>query len=217
MPLNTRFLIVLSALVLSFGAQANNRQMNIMDFSLYIPWDYSKDLNTKNGSSAEIEGNHGFGLGMGYSWSDSISTRFDLQWNHRDYSGIQVSDGPLKIEQPYRSRLDSIHMDLGVDWYLIKNRPWTPFLSASVGWNFYDSNIPAGPGDCWWDPILGPVCVQSTYTEDTWSTGLAGGLRFDIGDRYFTRILYGERFINMDNINGTTNFRYSRVEFGWSY
>ncbi|WP_096087049.1 outer membrane beta-barrel protein [Agaribacterium haliotis] len=219
-----RQLLALSlALVLSAASHANNRQLNNIDFAFVVPWDYSTDIDFENNTDAAIEGNHGFGLAFGYSWSDQLSTRFDVIWNHQDYSGTRIYDKDgIPTPEKIRSRLDSIRLDLGADYYLTTGKSWAPFIGATVGWDFLDSNIPKGDPNigCWWDPIWGWMCqgYQNTYTETAWHLGWNAGFRFDLGSRYFARILYGERYLDLNKAEDSyVKFPTSRFELGWSY
>jgi len=49
--------------------------------------------------------------------------------------------------------LDSFSASVGGEYYL-NSCQLKPFLSANIGWNRIDTNIPSGLPDtvCWWDP-----------------------------------------------------------------
>lgn len=216
-----KLLAVLTGLVLACSTQANNRQIHNFDFALLFPYDYSTDIDFNGPADADIQGNHGFGLGLGYTWNDQITTRFDMTSNHRRYTATRVADDDSGDKENYRSRLDSVHLQLGLDYYFVQNRPWAPFVGVTAGWDFFDTNIPSGPPSdyCWWDPWWGYICGRSqpTYTETAWQLGWNAGMRFDLGRRHFARILYGERHTDINTADRNARFAYSRIELGWSY
>ena len=47
--------------------------------------------------------------------------------------------------------------------------------------------------------------------------GWSAGLRVDLGRRHFARLVYGERYVDIDTADGLAKFRTSRIEFGWAY
>ena len=214
-------MIFLSTGLISLNSLADNRQMEALEFSFLVPYEYSEKIDFDGGSSIDMQGNHGFGFGIGYHWNKHLSTRFDTTWNYNDYKGTRVLDTDPAEEKQFTSRLDTIHLDLGADWYLPIDKPILPFIGVNLGWDFFDTNVPTGPSDtiCWWDPWWGYMCSssQNTYTEDAWHFGWSTGFRLDLGRRHFARWTYGERYTDIDTADGNAKLRTSRIEFGWTY
>jgi hypothetical protein len=96
----------------------------------------------------------------------------------------------------------------------------TPFLRASFGWTWVDSNIPSGPpvGGCWWDPWYGYICTSSqpTYASTDFAYGAAAGVRGEIGHAVYLEASYNVLWVDT-NRAGTQSMDGARVTFGWMF
>ena len=206
---------------LSANAQTNNRQSGTTEVSLIIPYSYSETIDFEGGASADIDGDHGFGIGFAYNIKHNLATKVDFVWHSRNYAATRVLDDGDNTTERYAGRLDDFNLRIGADYYLTSGRI-APFINGNAGWTFVDSNIPSGPPSsvCWWDPWLGYICSSSvpTHTDSSWFYGAGLGLRIDLGRSNFAKITYLETWV--DDLNHTTDlpgFSSVRFEFGFSY
>lgn len=208
-------------LSVSLFSHASNRQEGGFDFSIYIPYAHSETIDFKGGASADIKDDIGFGLALAYNANEYLAARFDLNWTYRDYKGKRIINEDQTNEYNINSRLDTVRLSLGGDYYFLGDTNISPFLSASIGWETVDSNIPSAPPStgCWWDPWWGYICqgYQPTHRDSNWFYNAGIGVRIPISTNNFARIGYYENRSSMSNVEGTPRFAETRLEFGWSY
>jgi hypothetical protein len=92
----------------------------------------------------------------------------------------------------------------------------TPFVRGSLGFTWVDTNIPAGPGFCWWDPWWGYICDQPTVEDTSFSYGAAAGVRADINERFFIEGSYQILWLDLDR-GDTPSLDGWRLNIGWMH
>jgi len=94
--------------------------------------------------------------------------------------------------------------------YQVLSGPVTPFVKGGLGYYYFDTGIPSGPpgGYCWWDYWWGYVCegYVPTHTETSFSLNAGAGLRWDINDRFFLKVLGGLTWVDMSRGAGWPRF-----------
>lgn len=146
-----------------------------------------------NGGDAEFSDTGFGGFGIGYNITDHFGVNFEMAFGGSD----------LRVETPYGSVTSDTTMNSGrinLDYNLL-NGPITPFVTAGLGWFYFDTEVPSGPPQavCWWDYYYwGYVCgyVQPIYDEFDFTMNAGGGLRWDINDHLFLKAFAGVNWIN---------------------
>jgi outer membrane protein W len=187
----------------AFGGDREGR------WDLYIPINYisSTSLEGPNGSSVDINGDLGFGLGFGYYLTDNFQLGGLFTYASSNYSAkVVLEDYSIK---KYSNRLDSSTIAMTGTYYFLKGN-FTPFVNGSVGYTFVDTNITTGPpsGSCWWDPWWGWVCSSSvpTKTESEFNYGAGVGMRFDLNQHFGFKFSYNKSWFDIGSLSGTPDF-----------
>ena len=118
---------------------------------------------SSQGTSVKINDDLGWGFGFGYHLNKMFMVGVDLTWLSANYdarrSRLTSTATRLRTIRSTSGNADAANMQF-VGQYNILGGRVTPFLRASLGWSWIDSNIPSGPsqGVCWWDPWYGYIC-----------------------------------------------------------
>lgn len=136
------------------------------------------------------------GMGLGFSINDHWGLNAEFMFGASDYQA-SWQDSYLRGEMLMTSG------KFNVDYYILAGR-FTPFVTAGLGYFYFDTGIPSGPPDyyCWWDYWWGGyVCTGyvPTYTELDFTLNAGGGFRWDISDRFFLKAFAGATWVNMEN------------------
>jgi len=175
----------------------------------------SKDIEFDGGAEARLNEEWMFGFGVGYNFDEHWALDFDLNWNDVGYSGTRVLDDN-STEQVSGTLFTNSMMFTGI--YHFSAKRFTPFVGASAGWTFVDSNIASGPPEtiCWYDPFWGYICntIQPTFTTTEFTYGASAGFRFDVKDNLFLRLSAGKKWIDFSRANSTPSFTSFRFDIG---
>jgi opacity protein-like surface antigen len=179
---------------------------------------FSENVSFPGGTSINTEDDLGFAIGFGQNFNQHFLWSGEFAWSTVDYDGTLVSAEVPAIEsRKISGELEVASFSTSATWHF-RPGPLTPYASATLGWNFIDSNIAAGPPQigCWWDPWYGQICapVQETLSDDSFSYGLGLGIRWDFSYAGFMRFGYQHSWIDIANANGTPQFGGVRLEFG---
>ena len=174
-------------------------------------------------TSVDVNDDLGWGFGFGYNLNERFMVGADFTWlsanfnasTATDFDGDGVPDDSVDLG----GTLDAANLQFVGQWNILKGRI-TPFLRASFGWTWIDSNIPSGPatGTCWWDPWWGYVCNtwQPTYEATAFAYGAAAGLRAEIGQRFYLEGSYNVLWVDFDKA-GTQDQDGARITMGWVF
>ena len=128
-------------------------------------------------------------------------------------AGLEVS----MYMPPSETSRDVASIGATLTFHLLEG-PLTPFATASLGWTWIDTNIATGPPElgCWWDPWWGQICtpIVDTASDDSASYGIGLGVRWDFGPGAFARVAYEQRYLDIQNANGTPDFGSVRFDIG---
>jgi hypothetical protein len=175
------------------------------------------------GSSVDMNDDVGWGFGFGYHLDNRFLVGADFTWlsaNYdahiaTDFDNDQIPDDSVDIS----GTLDAANMQFYGQWNILKGR-FTPFLRASLGWTWVDSNIPSGPatGTCWWDPWYGYICNtwQPTFEDTSFAYGAAAGFRAELTERFFLEGSYSVLWVDF-NRGGTQSLDGVRLNAGWTF
>lgn len=185
------------------------------EFSFQTQYLDSIDINFDGGAQAALNEAWNWGFGIGYNFDEHWAIDLDINWNDAGYSGTRIDDSG--DPQTVSGTLNTNSM-LVTGIYNFSEKRFTPFVSASLGWTFVDTNIPTGPPQtsCWWDPWWGYICSNyiPTRTSTELTYGATAGLRFDVRDNVFLRISAGKKWIDFDNTGSTPDFTTYRFDIG---
>lgn len=191
---------------------------------LDIVYQNSSDWDFDGGTTAEIDSDTNFLLGLGYHLNDNLELGGNMTFGRTDYdadlatdvNGDGTSDGFVGVRGEYES------------WSLLFDATWnfmpgdfTPFVSATAGWSWVDTNIATGPPQtgCWWDPWWGYVCAnfQDTKSLDGLTYGFDVGARYDFSDTVSVRGSYRMMWVDLNNASGTPDMDGFRLGIGWRF
>jgi opacity protein-like surface antigen len=221
----TMFLALGTLLVLGapLAAAADVERAERWQFSFPITFTSGSNYDSEEGTSIDVSDDVGFGFGFGYHLQEKILLGMEFTWldaNYdahvaTDFDGDQIPDDSIDVA----GTLDATNMQFFGQYNFMAKR-FTPFVRASFGWTWVDSNIPSGPteGVCWWDPWFGYICDtwQPTFSDTAFSYGVGAGVRFELTDRFFVEGSYNILWIDFDKA-GNTDFDGFRLNMGWMF
>jgi len=173
------------------------------------------DETSEGGSALDIDSTAGWGINIGWNWTAKWNFSYRFLMTKPSYLATLILEDPDALPVVLDNKLSKTSHQLNAT-YNFRDKPFTPFVSAGIGWTKLDSNIPTGGADvgCWWDPWWGYICFADWKTFETseFSYNLGLGLRWDINNAIFTRAAYSREFLKLDN--GTLNFDMAILELG---
>jgi hypothetical protein len=187
--------------------------------SLIPSYTNAQSIQFEGGAVADISAHSGFGVGIGYNFSDYLELDFDIGSANGNYTGTRILDDGSSTRDKYNGSMYTSHMNLGLSYNFMAAR-FTPFVKGNLGLTYVDSGIPTGNYGtiCWWDPWWGYYCgpYAQTYTASELSYGADLGLRFDITGKVFVKGSAGKSYIDFDS-SGTTDFTVYKFILGFSF
>jgi opacity protein-like surface antigen len=173
----------------------------------------------QQGSSLEIEDDWGFGINIGYNFTNHWALSFDMSFLRPRYNATLVGENPGDPPETFSHEMD-MFSGLVKGTYNILNGPVTPFIDLSAGFTYIDSNVADRPPTtgCWWDPWWGYVCqtFTSTYSDTRFNYGGGFGVRWDINRDLFLRASYSIMVIDLGSSSDPT-FDVGSLAIGWSF
>lgn len=178
----------------------------------------SINIGFEGGAEANFNDDVGWAVGLGYNYTEHWAFNFDFSWNNVDYAGTRIDS--IGNPQTVSGSIFTSSTSFGGIYHFSAKR-FTPFIGASMGWTYIDTNIPNGVPQtiCWYDPWWGYICDTSvpTKTSTSFSYGTMLGLRFDITEDVFLRGSVGKQWIDYDNTTGTPDFTSYRFDIGFMF
>ena len=186
---------------------------------LDIVYNNSSDWDFAGGTTAEIDSDTSFLIGFGYHLNDNLELGGNFTFGQTDYTADIVGDEPGEIFG-VRGEYESTSLLFDATWNFLPGA-FSPFVSASAGWAWVDTNIATGPPQtgCWWDPWWGYVCstFQDTKSLDGFSYGFDVGARYDFSDTLAAHASYRMMWVDLDNASGTPDIDGFRLGIGWKF
>lgn len=183
--------------------------------SVILAYQKGMDETSEGGSALEMDNTAGWGINIGWNWTAKWNFSYRLLLTKPNYLATLVLEDPDALPLMLDNKMSKTSHQLNAT-YNFREKAFTPFVSAGIGWTKLDSNIITGPPStgCWWDPWWGYICFADwdTFASSEFTYNLGLGLRWDINNAIFTRAAYNREFIKLDN--GTLNFDVAILEVG---
>ncbi len=204
-------------------AQSADRE-GTWETRLDIVYQNSSDWDFNGGTTAEIDSDTSFLVGFAYHLNDNLELGGNITFGQTDYSadiaGDVNNDEVPDTVFPVRGEYESTSLLFDATWNFLPGA-FSPFLSASAGWSWVDTNIATGPPQtgCWWDPWWGYVCTtfQDTKSLDGFAYGFDAGARYDFSDTFAVHASYRMMWVDLDNADGTPDIDGFRLGIGWKF
>lgn len=210
--------VFLSMCITTVQADSAYRQQGY-EFSFQPQYVYGETIKYDGGAQAEIQSDVGFGFSLAYNYSNQVAFRGDFSWNSANYNALRIFEDGSPSET-YGGLLETVSLMFGGDYYFL-DKAITPYIGGSLGWTFFDTNIPSGPpsSTCWYDPWYGYICSTSspTITETEFSYGLGLGVRAELGANVFVRLGFYDKWTDFNNARDTTKIGAMRIDIGMKF
>ena len=214
-------LILLSTLMLSATAAAQNDREDMWEFGLIYNNQSSETLVGQDGmgSAINIDDDDGWGLSIAYNFTNKLALGADFILSSPRYTAALIPDDGIGIPETISHKMDLFTYNIKGTWNVLDG-PVTPYLDAFYGWTNIDSNIADQPPitGCWWT-WYGYVCdtFYSTYSKTRNSYGGSAGLRWDTSNGWTLKASYGFLEIDTKNAADTANLEVYRLDLAWLF
>lgn len=176
---------------------SRSQRVEMYGFGHYLD---GADVDFGGGGRVEFDATGMGGFGIGYNLNSHFNLHVELGFGSQDYNAT-VNTG-TNFVGIYGDTF-SQYTKFGLEYTVLKG-PVSPFLSAGIGYFYFDTGIPTGPAylvcwpDYWW---WGYYCeyYQETYTETDLLLSASGGLRADLNDWVFFKLFAGALFIDYED------------------
>lgn len=175
--------------------------------------------NGPNGNVNVKMGNTGLGgFGVAFHFNQFISLRGDFMFGNATFNANVPTEtgGTLGISQNAFIQTGRVNVD-----YNMINRRLTPILTAGIGYQYLETELPNAPPAtvCFWDPWFGWVCQTGQAiaweTDFTWNVG--GGFRWNITDNFFIKAIGGANWLEYSGSHGMTTQLEGIFSIGWTF
>jgi len=217
-----RTIILVSALMLSATAAAQNDRSDMWEFGVIYNNQSSESIVGKEGqgSAIAIDDDDGWGLSFAYNFDNRFALGADFIWSSPRYTAVLIPEGILPAPEVINHKMDLFTYNIKGTWNILEG-PVTPYLDAFYGWTNIDSNIADQPPitGCWWDPWWGYVCdtFYSTYSKTRNSYGGSAGIRWDTGNGWTLKASYGILEIDTSKATAKANLEVYRLDLAWLF
>jgi len=210
--------VIMLVALISSSANADikdSERENLWEMYFYTTWVNGQEIDFENNKQLDVNGDLGWGLGLGYNLNEHVELGFTFGHNSSSFTAYGYDENDEKISES--GTLDKGKIFFNAT-YNILPKTLTPFITGGFGWTIIDSNIAIG-GDpnCWIDPYYGLQCSNATYTDTSFSYNVGLGVRWDVTDTthpFFLKGSINNYWVNMDNAQGTPSFIVGRFDMG---
>jgi len=187
------------ALALPSPVQAQGRERaGSLEFILPIILTPSTHFNGQGGSSADLNSNLGFGLGMNYNVNNHFQVGGLFSWSYRNYTANIVDTNGVTTKAT--GTLSASTIGLNATYFLMPSGT-SPYVTGGFGSTFVDTNIPNGlpATGCWYDPWYGYICntYVPTKTQTALSYQAGAGMRFELNRTFSVQGSYNRMWIDL--------------------
>jgi len=169
----------------------------------------------EGGATARNDGGAGVSLTVTHNLSDYFAFGLEGSLSTFNYRATATgSAGSFQTDGDMEAGALKAH----VTWHLLA-RPLTPFLTASAGVMFLDTNLDSDPpaNACWTYPWYGEVCSDKAPTNALarLTYGVGAGLRYELPRKQgFVRALLGAEWIDFREALSPVGYVTLRADFG---
>ncbi|HET7537277.1 MAG TPA: outer membrane beta-barrel protein [Candidatus Didemnitutus sp.] len=153
-----------------------------------------------------------WGLGFAYNLTDQFTVRAEFTFGNPDYKMTYRNSTLSGTAYVHTGRVNA-------DYNFMKTAV-TPFVSAGLGYTYFDTGVPSGPPgyNIWWDYWWGPIVVvsQPTYSDTYFSYNAAAGVRWDPNDRTALRLALSGNWTDYGRV-GTLLATELNLSFSWKF
>ena len=214
----TLSLILLSVVSTNAQAAFNDSRVKKWEFFLAPQVINSKALQFEHGGEANISKRSSLAFGFGYNLNSNIELGGRFSSSSSSMSGTIIKDDGEDTAVPFTSNLytSSINFDFT---YNILSGPFTPYVTANLGYTYLDSGIPTGnigTGCGWYFGwyYCGPVAQTFTTSEFNYGAGL--GLRYDFNRKLYIKGGVSKNIIDINSTN-TPDFTIYQFIIGFMF
>ena len=177
-----------------------------------------RDYRFEGGASARNDGGVGVALSVAHNLNNYFAVGLEGSLSTFNYRAtVTGSAGSFETD----GKMETGALKAHVTWNLLA-RPLTPFLTASGGVMFLDTDLGGEPpaNACWVYPWYGEVCSDKTpstaLTRLTY--GLGAGLRYDLPRKQgYLRAMAGAEWIDFREALSPVGYFVLRADFGISF
>ena len=210
---------------LSPAAAADSERAETWQF--YIPVSYisGESFQGESLTSVDLAGDTGFGFAFGYNFNERWFLGFEITFMDMNFDATIAQDNGMAPDMMpdelvnLSGSFDSSSLQFTGQFNFL-DKAITPFIRASLGSTYIDSNIPSAPatGTCWWHPWWGYICNswQPTYDDTSFSYGAGIGVRADVGERFYLEASANQMRIDFDS-SEEPEFTGYRLNMGWLF
>ena len=214
-------LVFFGSFILLTSAQASEaRRPYTTESSFRLNYSEAERFDGPNGSYLDVKSDTGFGFSYMYNQSKHWAFGGSFDWIRPSYEAFVKADNPANDDFSVRTKLDIFSLNFDAVYYLL-DKPFTPFVTGSLGWTNIDTNIVNGPAYnyCWWDYWGGYYCTtyRPTKAESGLSYRLGLGLRWDYSRDWAIKGTYQWSQVDIDVAGDDPTFNNWRVEFVYKF
>jgi opacity protein-like surface antigen len=216
----TRIVAVAAGCLVSTGvlAQGESDRAGKVDSSFILGHIASESISGSQGATADIDSATAWGINIAYNFTNRWALGLDFTASDPDYTVHTTpaagNPGP-GFERTGDLRVSTTNL---TGTYYFSPSHLAPFVNASIGRTWVDTNIPAGPPTnvCWYDPWWGYYCGPTipTKSDSYWGYGAGVGLRWDSQGPFFVRALVNQQWLDVGGNVGTPSFTQYRLDLG---
>jgi opacity protein-like surface antigen len=180
----------------------------------------ARNLGFDGGTTAKINDTWGFAFQIGYNFNAHWNLAGIFSWSQPDYQAVvQPAAGTLGGPRSISGSIQTNTFGLNLTYNILKG-PLTPYVEGNVSGTYINTDIAAGPPvvGCYWDPWFGQICgvTQPTKSDTYFSTGIGGGLRWDINKYVLLRGGVRYQWIDLSN-TGVPGFTIFKIDIGFKF
>jgi opacity protein-like surface antigen len=202
------------------SAQSRDTRGPGWEFSFDVIYQDGSNMSFDGGTTASLHDDWGLTISAAYRFNERLEAGFGLDWQTVSYDAHLQSATLPGLNIGVNGDLEAFTPRGWLNYNFIQG-PFTPFVTAGIGWAFVDTNIPNSRVEvgCWWDPWYGQICTpyQSTKSIDSFVYHFGVGVRWDIGPGYSMRLAYEKHWFDYGHANGTPDFDQLRLGLVFRY
>ncbi|MEE2730409.1 MAG: outer membrane beta-barrel protein [Pseudomonadota bacterium] len=185
------------------------------EFSFNLNYLESDTFDGPNGSYLDMSDDVGLGFAYLYNYNAHWAFGGSINWATPNYKAFVKAEAGAE-DFTYKNELEMFTLNFDMVYYFLQ-RPFTPFVTGTLGWANIDTNIASGGSYdyCWWDYWGGYYCTsyRPTKSESGLNYGVGLGLRWDFNRDWALKGTYRWSEVDIDVAGENPTFTSWRLEF----